>query len=244
MSVGANARLGGLFWLLTMVTGLFAMGVGGRFNRAPDTAAWAANVLAHQSTLRSAIAANLVAGVCYVAATVFVYELLKPVHATVSLLAALLSLVGCAVGAVGDLLHLAPLVILKAASTASVPAAEPSEALALVFLKVYLQTAVVGFLFFGLHCLLVGGLILRSRYLPAAVGALMVSAGLGWLTLSLSSLLSPRFAGSLFPYIGIPGLLGEGSLTLWLLLGRVDVHGWREQAGAAAARALAEGARP
>ncbi|HMG72660.1 MAG TPA: DUF4386 domain-containing protein [Pyrinomonadaceae bacterium] len=82
--------------------------------------------------------------------------------------------------------------------------------------------------FFGFYCLLIGYLIFRSTFLPRILGVLMVFAGLGWLTF-----LSPPLADSLSPYIFIPGLLGEGALTLWLLIMGVNVQRWKEQASAA-----------
>ena len=82
--------------------------------------------------------------------------------------------------------------------------------------------------FFGFYCLLIGYLILRSTFLPRILGVLLVFAGLGWLTF-----LSPPLANSLSPYIFIPGLLGEGALTLWLVVMGVNVQRWKEQAGAA-----------
>ncbi len=81
--------------------------------------------------------------------------------------------------------------------------------------------------FFGFYCLLIGYLILRSTFLPRILGALMVVAGLGWLTF-----VSPRFATYLSPYHYIAGGIGEGLLTLWLLVAGVNAGRWREQAGA------------
>lgn len=81
--------------------------------------------------------------------------------------------------------------------------------------------------FFGFYCLLIGYLIFRSTFLPGILGVLMVFAGLGWLTF-----LSPPLANYLSPYIFIPGLLGEGALTLWLLVMGVNVQRWKEQASA------------
>jgi hypothetical protein len=86
--------------------------------------------------------------------------------------------------------------------------------------------------FFGFYCLLIGYLILRSTFLPRILGALMAVASLGWLTF-----LSPPLATSLYPYNLGPGILGEGALTLWLLVAGVDVRRWQEQADAAAASA-------
>src|SRR5882724_9483343 len=84
--------------------------------------------------------------------------------------------------------------------------------------------------FFGFYCLLIGYLIFRSTFLPRVLGVLMMFAGLGWLTF-----LSPPLAKYLTPYIFIPGLLGEGALTLWLLVMSVNEQRWKEQAGAAGA---------
>jgi hypothetical protein len=110
---------------------------------------------------------------------------------------------------------------------------EQLRALALLFLKLYEQTSNIGFAFFGLHVFLVGCLILKSTFLPRLVGGLMVFGGVGWLTLSFTNLLSPPLARYLLPYIMAPGILGEASLTLWLLVMGVNVQRWLEQASAA-----------
>jgi len=82
--------------------------------------------------------------------------------------------------------------------------------------------------FFGFYCLLIGYLIFRATFLPRILGALMAIGGLGWLTF-----LSPPLANSLSPYNLAPGILGEGALTLWLLVMGVNVERWKEQASAA-----------
>lgn len=84
--------------------------------------------------------------------------------------------------------------------------------------------------FFGLQCLLVGYLIFHSTFLPRILGVLMAFAGLGWLTF-----LWPPLADYLSPYNLAPGMLGEGSLIVWLLVKGVDVPKWVEQASAAQA---------
>ena len=58
----------------------------------------------------------------------------------------------------------------------------------------------------------------------------MAFAGLGWLTF-----LSPPLANHLYPYNLAPGILGELSLTRWLLVIGVNVQRWKEQASAAGA---------
>jgi len=135
---------------------------------------------------------------------------------------------GCAVGAFTSLFDFAPFVLLRGAHYLSVFTVEQLQALALMFLRLPGQAVNVSLVFFGLHCLLVGCLILKSTFLPRLVGVLMVFAGVGWLTF-----LSPPLASRLFPYNMVPGPLGEVSLTLWLLVFGVNVQRWKEQAGAA-----------
>jgi hypothetical protein len=181
-SPGFRARMAGCFWLMTALTGTIALLAGDR---------------------TVAIAANSAATACYVAATLLVYELLKPVSPRLSLIAALASLLGCANG------------------------------LAIMYLGVPARAGSVSTACFGIHCFLVGYLILRSAFLPRVVGALMVVAGLGWLTLSLARVLAPALGRPLAPYTMGAGILGEMSLALWLLTAGVNARRWSEQAGLA-----------
>jgi hypothetical protein len=79
--------------------------------------------------------------------------------------------------------------------------------------------------FFGFYCVLIGYLIFESTFLPKFLGALMLFAGLGWLTF-----LYPPLANSLAPYNLLPGMIGEGVLTLWLVIAGVNEARWKEQA--------------
>lgn len=225
MSPLLKARMGGFCWLMCFLTGIFPLIVSGRLVVPLDAAATAANLLAHEAFFRSGTAALLMSTAFYVGATLFVYELLKPVNRTISLLAAFFSLVGCAIGAVSCLFDFVPFVLLKGAPYLSAYTTEQLQALSYAFLVVRAEANNIGLVFFGLHCLGVGYLILRSIFLPRLVGALMVAAGLGWLTF-----LFPTFANSLAPYNMLPGAIGELSLTLWLLVKGVNVQRWNEQA--------------
>jgi hypothetical protein len=81
---------------------------------------------------------------------------------------------------------------------------------------------------FGFFNLTIGYLILRSTFLPHALGVLMVLSGLGWLTV-----LSPELVKHIAAYIEITGIVAEGSLMLWLLVMGVNVQRWNQQAGRA-----------
>lgn len=81
----------------------------------------------------------------------------------------------------------------------------------------------IAIVFSGFYCLIIGCLIFRSNFLPRILGALMIVAGLGWLTY-----LSKSLASSLFPYNLASGLLGEGLVMLWLLAIGLNAQKWNE----------------
>ena len=152
---------------------------------------------------------------CDTGVALILYELLKPVSRSVSLLAALFRLIFVAVMAVNSLSYFGAVV-------------SPGRAHSAAAFDVGYGIAMVPF---GVHCLLIGYLIFESIFLPRILGVLMALAGLGYLTFLWPWLGSHLF----FPYILIPGILGEGSLTLWLLVMGVNVQRWKEQAEAARA---------
>jgi hypothetical protein len=225
------ARMAGAFFLLTILTGVFAQGfVSERLVVFGDAAVTATNILAHRGLFQLGFAVYLVEMACQVAMTGLFYELLKPVSKTVSLLAAFLSLVGIGIKTVSRLFFIAPLLVLGSAPYLSVFNAEQLQALALLFLKVNDQGAAIGLVFFGFATLLKGYLIIRSTFLPRILGVLSLFAGLGLLTYLYMPL-----GYRLFPYIAALGLLGAVPQILWLLVKGVNEQRWKEQASAVAA---------
>ncbi len=222
-----KARLAGLCWLLCFVASAFGLFVGTRLIVPGKAAETAANLLAHEMLFRAGTSAMLVSGAFYLAATLLVYQLLKPVNRTIALLGVFFSLTGCAVGAIVCLLDFVPLLLLKNAAYANALGLEQVQWLALLSQQVRAQANNhVGLVFFGLHCLTVGFLIVRSTFLPRFLGLFMLFAGIGWLTF-----LWPPFARLLAPYNMLPGALGELVLSLWLLVKGVHETRWLKQAG-------------
>ena len=79
----------------------------------------------------------------------------------------------------------------------------------------------VGLLFFGAHLLVLGSLIVKSRNFPGLIGLLIQMAGLTYLTDSGTQLFLTNYQDykALFEMLVIGGgVIGEFSLTLWLLI--------------------------
>lgn len=77
---------------------------------------------------------------------------------------------------------------------------------------------------FGVYCIGLGWLTVKSTFLPKAIGVLLIVAGLGWLTY-----IHPPLGKRLGALAMAPGMIGEGVLTLWLLAAGVDPERWRAQ---------------
>jgi hypothetical protein len=203
-----RARLAGVLYLLTIVTGVFAeVFVRGALVVPNDPAATATNILAHESLYRTGLASDLVMLAAYVAVTLLFFVLFEPVDRSLSLLAAFFSLIGIAVLAANSVNHIAPLLLLRG------PAASPS--LALFFLRLHSRGYGLAVVFFGVYCVLLGRLIYRSGFLPRILGVLMMIGGAGYLIGSLTPLLWPAVH---LPDLSILGGIAELALTLWLIV--------------------------
>ena len=223
-----TARIAGWLYLATTV-----LGAGSDILRGPlivrtDAVATAHHILAAEPFYRATIAAEFLAGACYVAVTAILYVLLNPVNRTLSLAAAFFSLAGCAVGAASLAFALAPTLLLGGAAYLSVFTDGQLQALSLWALKIYGQGYTVGMLFFGIYCGLLGLLMLRSTFFPRFLGILLILAGLGWLTDSFAEIVVPAFDRLLDPWIEAPGFIGEMALCVWLIVVGVDEPRWIE----------------
>lgn len=222
-----RARIAGVFYLLEGATSAFgAIHVVSEVTVAGNAAATAEKVLTHQPLLWFGFAAALATVACHVTYTVLFYELFRPVSRTLSLVAAAISLVAAAVQAGSALFQAAPLLIARSDSSLNAFTAGQRDALSLAFLTLTMQAFDIYLVFFGLWLALTGYLIVRSTFIPSAVGVLAACGGLCYVIL-----LAPPLASYLYPYYLAPDVVGEPVLLVWLLVVGLNPVRWHQQEG-------------
>jgi uncharacterized protein DUF4386 len=231
-----QARIAGALWLLCIVAGVGGFIAGAPLIVANDEAATAANILANESLYRLGFVANLISGLSYVGVTLFLYYVLKPVSRSLSLLAAFFGLAGVAIGGAAWVSQITPLVLLHGDQYLSAFTTNQLQAMSMVALKLQLQVFFLGMVFFGIQCILMGYLVAQSTFLPRLLGVLLGIGGTSYVIASFANFLIPSFGARLIPLIMPVALIGEGSLTVWLLVKGVNIQRWQEQASVAESR--------
>lgn len=216
------ARLAGLLYLVIITCGIWSEGVARASLVVPgDAAATAGNIQASTGLFRMALAADTLMLLCDVALAVLLYLLFRPVGRTLALMAMAFRLVQSAVLGMNLLNHAAALLVLDRTAPGAVFLPDQGNALALLFLELHSHGYDAGLLFFGVNCLLIGWLIIRSQQFPALLGPLIAGAGVVYLTGSYLRFLAPDMADAFAPAYLLP-LIAETSFCLWLIVRGVN----------------------
>jgi hypothetical protein len=231
----AYARTGGVLYLIIIVAGIF----GELFARGPlivaGNAAATASHIADSITLwRAGIAGDIVMHMCDIGLMLVFFVLLSPVNRNIALFALLSNLVQTSVLVMNKLNLLIPTLLLGDAEYLKALPPQQLQALAYVSLRTHDYGFALGLVFFGMTCVALGYLIIRSGYLPKVLGMGMQLAGVCYLINSFVLVLDPRLAPRLFPAILLPPFVAELSMALWLLVKGVDLSKWRDRQEAVA----------
>jgi hypothetical protein len=231
MSPKRMARVAGAFYLLTIVAAIVGQGlIAERLVDSRDASVTAANILAHGDLYRFGYTAYMIEMTAQVIVTMLFYELLKPVSRTGSLIAAVIGVVGCGIKALSRVFYVAP-ALLEGKHYLDTFSAAQLHSLGLLFYNLNEMGAAIAVVFFGFSTLITGWLIIRSTYLPRALGWIAVVGGFGWLTF-----LWPPLGYRLNLYIAGVGLLGSVATIGWMIAFGVNEVRWAEQARLTTAR--------
>lgn len=216
------ARSAGVLYLVIIAAGIFAeFFVRSSLTVAGDAATTAANIAASEQLFRVGIAADLVMIVSDIALGLVFYVLLRPVNATLALIAAFFRLAQAATLGVNLLNLSVALELARPTGELAALDAVQAHALAALFLNTHGVGYAIGLVFFAVYLFLLGYLIVRSSYLPRVLGGLLMLAAAGYLVDGFAQVLLTNYAAyeSLFAVVVIvPALVAELSLALWLLV--------------------------
>ncbi|CUI09007.1 DUF4386 domain-containing protein [Massilia antarctica] len=221
-----TARIAGALYLVIIVIGLLGETlIRNSLVVAGNAAETARRIVASEWLWRLGIAGQLLLLLCAVALSLAWYVLLRPVNRKLTLLAMFFALVSLAVESVSALQLQGALTPLLAGAHLGMdgPQAQAAAYLAIVG---HSYAFAVALMFFGAECLIVGHLIRKSGYFPAAVGAMMQLAGLCYLVNTFIMVLSPALHGAVFPAILVPSFLGESAFCLCLLFKGINIPAW------------------
>lgn len=214
----ATARTAGVLYVIIIACGLFAeIGVRSRLIEAGDPAATARNIIDSPVLFRAGLAADIVMFIADVAIAVVLYQLLKPISRTLSLLAAAFRMTQTAVIGLNLLNMFQAVRILDDADYLDAFGTGQTDTLALLYLDAHKYGYILGLAFFGVSTLIVGYMALASKQMPRPLGVLLGLAGTGYLIDTFSFFLIPGYDGSASPIVLAPALVAELWFALWLL---------------------------
>ncbi len=215
-----NARITGLMYLLVIICAGFSQGyVRGTLIVPGDAVITANNILSHESLFRLGFVTDLVAFLLDAAISVMFYQLLKSTHKTLALVASAFRLLAHpAIASLNLLNHFMALTVLTNPSLAAHFDVEQLRSMALMLMESHRIGYLIAGAFFGIHCLLLGILIIRSGLIPKLFGLLMIFASVGYVMESFGDFLFPGNEEWLAWIVGMSAAAGEVALTLFLLI--------------------------
>ncbi len=220
------ARLAGLLYLGIFVAGLFSEAVvRGGLVHADDATGTLADIAGSPGLYRAGIVADLVMVVCDVALAVVLFRLFAPVSRLASMAASAFRLVQSAI--LGTVLVSAVLVVQLVEGDGILAGASPAarDDMALQALELHRIGYLVALVPFAVSLGVFAWLVLRSRYLPRAIGWLLAAGAAGYLADTGMALVDGGYDGSLSPIVLAPAVVAELATLLWLLVRGVDVEG-------------------
>ncbi len=222
-SLKRTARLAGLLYLVIVLASVYGhMYVPSQIFVMGDAAATTHNILANEFLFRSCIVAGLIETTAFLLLALTLYRLFKDVNEQQAKLMAALIGVQVPVALVFAVVKFMALISLKPDTPGMIPAGG-LPGVAMIFLNIIRNGSTVLGIFSGLWLLPLGMLIFRARFIPRALGLLLIISGVGNLVYALISVLFPGYGQTPVP-VFIFFVLGEIPIMLWLLIRGVKDH--------------------
>jgi hypothetical protein len=182
-----------------------------------DSQTMADTIADNETMFRVGLVAALASGLLFVTTAWALYVLLRPVNAAAALLLLVLNAVGVAIQCASYLPLLAVLARHDTALDLQGLTGAQLDDLAALSLTTYQVGFVTAQLFFSAWLFPLGWLVLRSGFLPRALGWLLLLDGVAVLIWFLQTLTLPDYPAISYP-TWVIGFVAEVGLALWLLI--------------------------
>lgn len=215
-------KIAGIGYLVIFISGFFAnFFVLENSFVASDAAATSNNIMNNEMLFRYGTFSFLIMVIADVLLAWPLYVLLKPVNKHLSQFSSWLRLVNGTIFGVALFNLFNVIQILGDSNYTSLLEPNQVHAHVMLLLNAFDYTWLIGLVFFGMHLFVMGYLVIKSNYIPKIIGVLLMVAAAGYLADSFAHFLLTNYEdySSIFEMIVvIPGVLGELSFTLWILI--------------------------
>jgi hypothetical protein len=191
---------------------------------AGDAEATALNMLGGELFFRFGIALQFIAAITAILLAAAYYRVFAPVRPSLARLLVLFIVMGALLEIAAAMLGNFSLGFFKQPDHLIVFEAEQLNALGFALLTFQSFGYVVAHIFWGLWLLPLGLLILKSGWMPRAVGVLLLCAGTAYVVVGLTTILMPAAARPLAQWAVILEGLGELGFIAWAMIFGFKIH--------------------
>jgi len=213
-----TARLAGLLYLIWVITGIYGIFfISQKIIVQGDAVATAQNMLSNEFLFRIGMINDIISNIIWVFISLVLYRLFKQVNERQAKLMVALVLVQIPVVFFMEALNITSLMIFKGEILKTFELIQRQD-LAMLFLKINDYGMFVLETFWGLWLLPFGLLVYKSGFIPRILGLFLILNGIAYIAHSFTILLFPDYR-TLVGEFSMPfWILGEISITLWLLI--------------------------
>ncbi|HDX9650589.1 DUF4386 domain-containing protein [Bacillus wiedmannii] len=215
MSERKYALFAGASLLVMAFTAFFSYGfVHGNLVVQEDASITFHNIQTSNSLFKAEIFGWIIIFITDIVAAWALYFFLKPIHTSLSLLAALLRLMYTAI--LGIAIFNLILALLLSKSTIANP-----ETYVMLSLSVFECIWSVGLIIFGLHLFVLGYVAFLSKHIPKCISILLFFASIGYIVIHVMNTLFSQYdiiISIVHTLFQLPMIAGELGFSIWLLI--------------------------
>jgi uncharacterized protein DUF4386 len=212
-----TARVAGLLYLVTVVTGIFSLiYVPSRISAHDDAMMVVTHIVTLEPLFRLGIAAGALGYVAFLILPLALYKLLSPVDKNAAVLMVALAVACVPIYFVAMADQLDVLSLLDGEKYQKVFTSDQLHVRVMLLMDAYNNRVFVSEIFWGLWLLPFGYLVFKSGFLPKVLGALLMLGCFSYLIDYFGRMLFPHYTVSNF--VMLPASLGEIGICLWLVV--------------------------